>query len=116
MSSSTLIFHIISKSSWIAAQQASEYRADTLVTEGFIHCSRVDQVLFVANNRFKGRQDLLLLEISEARVTPEVKYEEGEVGVLFPHIYGPLNLDAVVGTYELLPGPDGLFQLPLDVR
>ena len=112
VSSPKKIFHIVSKASWAAAQQVGEYRGDTLLSEGFIHCSQINQVLFVANARFKGREDLVLLSIDETRVTPEVKYEEGEVGVLFPHIYGPLNIDAVVGTNELLPDHDGLFKLP----
>jgi uncharacterized protein (DUF952 family) len=112
VSSPKKIFHILSKASWAAAQQVGEYRGDTLLSEGFIHCSLIHQVLFVANARFKGREDLVLLSINETRVTPEVKYEEGEVGVLFPHIYGPLNLDAIIGAYELLPDQDGLFRLP----
>jgi uncharacterized protein (DUF952 family) len=43
-----MILHIISKENWDQAQEVGEYRGDTLQTEGFIHCSEIDQVIEVA--------------------------------------------------------------------
>jgi uncharacterized protein (DUF952 family) len=89
-----LIFHIATREEWGAA--AGEYRPDTLETEGFIHCSEAHQVAEVANVRFRGREDLVLLWIDPTRVRAEIKYEDTSDGSgRFPHIYGPINTDAV---------------------
>jgi uncharacterized protein (DUF952 family) len=91
-----VIFHIATRDAWDAAARAGEYRADTLETEGFIHCSEAHQVAAVANARFRGREDLVLLWVDPARVRAEIKYEDASDGSgKFPHIYGPLNTDAV---------------------
>ena len=87
--------------------------------EGFIHCSTPAQVLQVANARFRGRSDLLLLSIDTDRVDAEIRYENLEGGEqLFPHIYGELDRDAVIRVVEFKPQADGSFgiadlQLPI---
>jgi len=107
------ILHITSKSDWMAALASGRYRADTLATQGFIHCSKPDQVIAVANALFCNRTDLVLLEIDEARVSSEIRYENLEGGSkLFPHIYGALNVDAVSGAAGFRPDSDGRFTLP----
>jgi uncharacterized protein (DUF952 family) len=98
-----MIFHIATRHDWDAAARAGEYRADTLETEGFIHCSEAHQVAGVANVRFRGREDLLLLWIDPALVEAEIKYEDASDGSgKFPHIYGPINTDAIAraGDYQ----------------
>ena len=81
--------------------------------EGFIHCSTPAQVLQVANTRFRGRLDLLLLSIETDRVEAEIRYENLEgAEQLFPHIYGALAPDAVVRVTDFKPGADGSFTLP----
>ena len=107
------ILHITPRSAWEAAQISGVYRGDTLDTEGFIHCSTIAQVLGPANIRFRGQQDLLLLRIDPGKVQSEIIYEDCcESGDLFPHIYGPLNLDAVIDIFDFPPNPDGSFSLP----
>lgn len=107
----TRILHITTTAAWRDARRAGEYAADSLVGEGFIHCSTPEQWLSIANTRFKGRTDLVLLEIDPARVPAEIRYENLEGGtVLFPHVYGPIPVSAVVGVAPLRPGPDGLFR------
>lgn len=110
-----MIYHIISKSDWEAADGGEFYRGDTLDTEGFIHCSTAGQVVDTANFLFRGREDLLLLEIDEARLSAEVRYEDAGDGRLFPHIYGPLEVAAVVRVIEFPPGPDRRFTLPGEI-
>jgi uncharacterized protein (DUF952 family) len=107
-----MILHIATREQWQAAAAAGSYRGDTLDVQGFIHCSRAEQVVAVANARFRGRSDLVLLSIDESLLESELRYEEGEPGQLFPHIYGPLNLNAVVNVVNFLPGSDGTFSLP----
>ena len=60
----TIIYHICERKEWQAAQETGVYRADSLESEGFIHCSREDQVARVANFIFKGMEDLVLLHIA----------------------------------------------------
>lgn len=95
-----IILHITPKQSWERAKQQGKYRGDTLDGEGFIHCSTPEQIDAVAQDLFKGRQGLVLLEIDEQKVQPEIKYEDAGNGTLYPHIYGPLNLDAVVNVKD----------------
>ena len=82
--------------------------------EGFIHCSTRDQVIQVANARFRGQSGLVLLLIDSDKVTAEIIDENLEGGPqLFPHIYGELNTDAVAQVAEFAPDADGFFTLPI---
>ena len=102
------------RSEWEAARVLGDYRLDTLDSEGFIHCSTPQQVLGPANALYRGQDDLVLLVIDPARLTAELVYEDCyEAGEAFPHIYGPLNLDAVVRVVPFPPLPDGSFVLPV---
>jgi uncharacterized protein (DUF952 family) len=65
----------------------------------------------VADYIFRGRPGLLLLVIDEAKVKEKVEYEDAGNGKLYPHIYGPLNLDAVIDTVAFPPQEDGTFVL-----
>jgi uncharacterized protein (DUF952 family) len=108
------IYHIATAADWAQACQDGEYtmstRGRTLAQEGFIHTSAAGQVALVANSFYQGEPDLLLLVIDVARVAEEIRYEHvpGQAQP-YPHIYGPLNLDAVVQTRPFRPAPDGRF-------
>ncbi|HEV2685952.1 MAG TPA: DUF952 domain-containing protein [Actinomycetota bacterium] len=107
-----MIFHLTTRAAWDEAARVGGYRADTLATEGFIHCSSGDQVADVANVRFRGQDDLVLLWIDPARVRAEIKYEEASDGSgVFPHIYGELNTDAVARVTDYAE-IDGSFPSP----
>ncbi len=111
------IFHITDQTHWQAALTSGEYAADSLSTQGFIHCSTSEQVIPVANLWFKGQKDLLLLEIDADRVSAEIKYENLDHGTeLFPHVYGPIQALAVINVHDLTSDPDGLFKLPKSLR
>lgn len=108
-----MILHITPRKQWEAAQRQGEYRTASLRKEGFIHCSTIRQVLGPANNLFVGQHDLVLLGIAPEKVTAEIRYEDTHgVGQRFPHIYGPLNLEAVVHVFDFPPNEDGTFSLP----
>jgi uncharacterized protein (DUF952 family) len=106
------VLHITRRVAWSAAVKQGAYTGDTLATEGFIHCSTIDQVVWVANQRFRGETDLVLLVIDVQRVGAEIKYEAAEAQQLFPHIYGALNIDAVVRIVDFRPDEQGLFAMP----
>lgn len=111
-----MIFHIAEVGEWEAARAAGDYRISTrgrtLAEEGFIHASRRDQVLGVANAFYADAGPLLLLSIDPDRLTSPVRDDEVAPGVVFPHIYGPINLDAVVAFAPLDRDAEGSFVLP----
>ncbi|HSV85309.1 MAG TPA: DUF952 domain-containing protein, partial [Levilinea sp.] len=95
------------------AQNQGSYQADSLTEEGFIHCSTRSQLLTVVNAFFSGRQGLALLAIDVDKLAPALVWENLEGGrELYPHLYGPLNLDAVLQVLPFQPEPDGRFSLP----
>ncbi|MEG4421360.1 DUF952 domain-containing protein [Microcoleus sp. LAD1_D5] len=111
----SVIFHITQSQQWEKAKQLKSYRGDTLDSEGFIHCSTLPQVVKSANKFFVGKTGLLLLCIDSGKVQSEIKYEDAS-GDSFPHIYGPLNVDAVLKVIEFEAGADGKFELPESLK
>jgi len=92
-----IIYHITPLNTWREALESGAYSADSLEKDGFIHCCTKDQTDGILKTWFQGESDLVLLEIDQALLSAEVKYEDSHgSGELFPHIYGPLNLDAVM--------------------
>jgi uncharacterized protein (DUF952 family) len=118
----SLIVHIVSRYDWEDARAAGEYRAESLESQGFIHCSTPEQVTRVANAVYHGQTGLALLVIETDRLAAPLKFEppvhpaagrpETGSAELFPHLYGALNLDAVVRVVDFPPQPDGTFALP----
>lgn len=114
------IYHIAFARDWELARASGEYTTSTLgrslADQGFIHASDAHQVALVANFIFapyaedaaQGR--LLVLVIDVDRLESEVRYERAaDSDDPFPHIYGPVNADAVVATAPLTLTPDGTF-------
>jgi uncharacterized protein (DUF952 family) len=101
------IHHLALADEWAAAVSADEpYRRSTigrsLDDEGFIHCSFAHQVAATAERYYAGRSDVLVLEIDAERVEDILRVEDlAGTGEAFPHLYGPLPLDAVVAMREL---------------
>jgi len=115
------ILHITTRKAWIEATRTGAYSAPSLETEGFIHGSTLKQLLPVAGKYYRGQTGLVVLEIDPARLSSELKWEppsgggpppgvpEGEA---FPHVYGPINLDAVIQVLDLEADHNGDFSLP----
>ncbi len=96
------IFHIVGLKEWENATKVGSYRASSLDTEGFIHCSKRDQVAGVLERYYRNQSGLLILEIEEERVSSPLKLENTLGGKeLFPHLYGPLNVSAVSKVHRL---------------
>jgi uncharacterized protein (DUF952 family) len=116
-----MILHILSRPQWNWAQQRGDYRPPSLAAEGFIHCSTITQVIETANLFYRKQHDLLVLRIDERKLVSRLKFEASAIAgdarsqALFPHIYGPLNLDAVIEAIELPCEADGSFRMPPDL-
>ena len=92
-----MIYHVVTKINWQKAMQQGFYEAPSLALEGFIHTSKAEQVQGVLERYYKNQSDLLLLHIDETKLTAPLKYELApSINEEFPHIYGRLNLDAVI--------------------
>lgn len=109
------ILHITLADRWTKAKNLGSYRSDTLATAGFIHCSTLAQVVGSANRFFTGLQDVIILVIDRDQVTAEIRDEGVDPNNLFPHIYGELNIDAVVKVIDLETNTDGLFVIPKEL-
>ncbi len=119
------ITHLTTRDAWLAARRTGVYTAPSLDSQGFIHCSRPDQVVKVANAFYAAQHGLVLLVIDPSRLTSELKWEPpvhpapGQAPVtddLFPHLYGPLNADAVTSVLDFPPDETGRFHLPPELK
>ena len=120
-----VVWHIATRADWEAGCAAGSYRPASLDRDGFIHCSTAAQVVGSADRYFRGRSDLVLLCIDESRVAGTLRYEPPAVigsvadqrtGERFPHLYGPLSLDAVIRVVPFPCREDGSFALPPEAR
>lgn len=109
-----MIYHIATTSDWEQAVENGIYFCESLETEGFIHCSTREQVIPVADRYYPGRKDLVVLLISESELSAPLKIESPPYPTTekYPHIYGPLDLDAVKQVVGFLPNEEGLFTFP----
>ncbi len=125
-----VIYHIAVLKGFRTEIKNGEYSPESLSSEGFIHCTKTPAtVLLVAEDYFKEVEgEIIILKIDLARVKHEVRFEAAaplpgkgaDAGhlkeeILFPHIYGALNLDSVLG-YGLLRSENGKFLWPEDFR
>jgi uncharacterized protein (DUF952 family) len=114
------IYHVAIRADWERARRDGEYTTSTLgrtlAEEGFIHAARATQVAEVANRYYSGVPDeLVVLVIEPARVRAPVRDEHVPgASEPFPHIYGPLNADAVLAARPFPLSPDGTFTFPPD--
>lgn len=100
------IYHLALRTAW-ERDAERPYRADSLATEDFIHCSHADQVARSANRFHADAADLLVLHIDPKLLASPLREEAASNGEWFPHIHGPLNRDAVVAVVPLLRDAEG---------
>ncbi len=107
------IYHLVSRSTWNSLGPGP-YQSDSLETEGFIHCSNEDQVAQVANRFYADSGELLVLCIDTDRLEHPVRDELAGTDERFPHIYGPINREAVVEVRPMERDTSGrwVFQAP----
>ena len=97
-----MIYHITSKEEWANAIEKGFFEVASLQLEGFIHCSQEHQVAGVLQRYYSGKTNLVKLVIDETKVINKIIYENApSVNQNFPHIYGTLNIDAVIDVVEI---------------
>src|SRR5438270_4397383 len=90
------IYHIVLPDVWAAFGDA-HYQAESLASEGFIHCSFKDQLETVLKRYYSDRPEVIILEIDTDKLDSKLVVEPSTGGENYPHIYGPIDRDAIVG-------------------
>lgn len=110
---SEILLHLCSAADWERAQACGSLRPESLHSVGFVHLSTPQQVHLPANRLYFGRTDLVVLTVDPAKLADPVRFEPGvpsdPESMLFPHLYGPLPVHAVIGAAPYRPGADGTF-------
>ncbi|WDE13143.1 DUF952 domain-containing protein [Thalassomonas haliotis] len=104
------IYLLSSKAEYQQAQHNGELTRDSLAEEGFIHASPKHQLSRIANKYHTTTIEPLVMVVDKSRITNEVKWEPA-TGGLYPHIYGPLNMDAVIRTVPIALSASGNFDI-----
>ena len=108
-----LVYKICTAADWQAAEQAGAFHgAGVDLKDGYIHLSAPGQVAETAERHFAGQGDLMLVAVDSAALGAALKWEAARDGALFPHLYGPLRLHAVVWTKPLPLDRDGRHVFP----
>ncbi|NRD77758.1 DUF952 domain-containing protein [Bacillus sp. BRMEA1] len=109
------ITKIIKHKDWEEFKIKGVLSEDSLINEGFIHCSFFNQSIEVANKYFKNESEVLLLILNPELITEEIKYEKASNGQEYPHIYGPLNIGSVIEIVPFVKSAEGFFNLPNEI-
>ncbi len=113
-SGSAEIYHLTTRDEWDRAKAEGAYRAASLDAEGFIHASTVGQLVGSANRFFRGRSGIVVLAIDVARVRVPIRWESSSHSENpFPHLYGPLDPEAVRSVNALESDQAGEFRWPV---
>ncbi|RBP00792.1 uncharacterized protein (DUF952 family) [Roseiarcus fermentans] len=104
----TLVFKIVATDDWRAAERAGRFDGAAIDRlDGYIHLSTAGQAPETAAKWFSARDDLTLVAVDVEALGPRLRWEPSRGGALFPHLYGALDLSAVVWARALPLGPDG---------
>ncbi len=107
-----MIFKISPRTEW--EKVSGNYAGSAHDTrDGFIHFSTASQLTGTLEKHYAGQDDLLLIAVDESLLGPALKYEASRGGDLFPHLYAPLPLTAVIWARPLSRSANGTFVLPL---
>ena len=108
----TRIFHLITEQDWESARGSQHWRPASLADEGFIHCSGdEEQAMRVVARLYPDRADLLALEVETEKLNSPLVSEASRSGEIYPHIYGPLDLSAVIKVWRVNQEGDGGYSL-----
>ncbi len=107
------LYKVVSLATWETVQLDGVFRGAGIdISDGFIHLSAADQVVETVRKHFAGEQDLLLISVDADALGDDLRWEPSRGGALFPHVYGQINLDAVIDAVPLPLGHDGTHEFP----
>ncbi|HVO14143.1 MAG TPA: DUF952 domain-containing protein [Alphaproteobacteria bacterium] len=107
------IYHMCRHDEWQAAERAGVYRGSSQdAADGFIHFSTALQIVESAARHRAGQDNLVLLAVDARKLGAALRWESSRGGQLFPHLYGPLPLEAVIEARSLPLGADGRHVFP----
>jgi len=111
------IYKIATGEQWAAAEKAGRFDgAPVDLADGYIHFSTREQVGETAAKHFAGQDGLVLAEIDTVRLDPAaLRHEPSRGGQLFPHLYAPLPMAAVIRTWRLALDSGGTHVFPRDL-
>jgi uncharacterized protein (DUF952 family) len=89
------ILHITTPAAWAEAGRTGSVVADSLDTEGFVHCSTRDQLAGTLARHFAGAGELVVLVLDPDAIPAALRWEESRPGERYPHVYGPIPVAAV---------------------
>lgn len=108
-----IIYKICSETLWHQAEKVNSFTGAPIdIQDGYLHFSTAKQVQETADKHFAGQTNLLLIAIDADKLGPALRYEPSRGGDLFPHLYAPLALSAVLWVKPLPLGPDGRHVFP----
>ena len=109
----TRVYKLVPRAEWDAAQAEGVFRGTAQDrADGFIHLSKDDQVQATAEKHYPGREDLLLVEVEDLTLGSALKWETSRNGGLFPHLFAPLRMDAVLSVRAFVADPVSCGQSP----
>ncbi|WP_020179973.1 DUF952 domain-containing protein [Methylopila sp. M107] len=112
----SIVYKIAPRDLWIAVEKAGRFDGAPLdVADGYIHFSTASQARETAAKHFAGQAELMLAAVDATALGDALKWEPSRGGALFPHLYGPLPLSAVLWTKPLPLGADGAHVFPEDM-
>ena len=112
----TAIYKIVAADLWRAAEDNGVFTGAGIdLSDGFIHLSTAAQARRTAELYFSGQDNLVLVAADSTRLGDALKYEPSRNGDLFPHLYAPLPLTAVLSVRPLPVGTDGKHIFPEDM-
>jgi uncharacterized protein (DUF952 family) len=97
------LLHVTTPAEWDAARATGQVTPPSLEAEGFVHCSTRAQLAGTLARHFRGAGPLRVLVLDPDRLAAELRWEESRPGEAFPHLYGPLPVDAVVAVEDVTP-------------
>ncbi|WP_019997159.1 DUF952 domain-containing protein [Aureimonas ureilytica] len=117
MSTQAPIYKLTPRSDWLEAEATGRFDgAPVDLADGYIHFSTAEQVRETAAKHFTGETTLLLVAVDPGALGDALRWEPSRGGALFPHLYAPLSLDAVLYVRDLPLGEDGVHLFPESVR
>jgi len=109
-----LVYRLCHANDWRSAGQAGVFSGDAVdERDGFIHLSAANQVEETARLHYAGIRPLVLLSVDARRIAGDLRWEASRGGILFPHLYGSIPLEAILAANTLPEDREGHLMFPM---